>query len=96
MADRIRPARGLVLHLAVPDYRFGADPLICRVLDVLGLLDLDDGPPWWHLRGECARGVREHHGAWHIRELYVQSTAVRSPRRNPTLRPASTVAACRD
>jgi hypothetical protein len=69
----------LVLHLADAQYRFGAGPLICRVVDVLDLLHLDDGPPWWHLRGECAHGVRARHGGRHVRELYVVGTAVRRP-----------------
>jgi hypothetical protein len=75
--DLVEPLPGTVLHLDDPQYRFGTGPIICRVLAVLGLLNLDDGPPWWHVRAECALGTPSHHGPWHDRELYVAGTAVR-------------------
>lgn len=81
MAALVQPARGMVLHLEDAQYRFGAGPIICRVIEVIDLLTLDGGPPWWHVRGECALGVRGHHGGWEVRELYVVSTSVHRPDR---------------
>ena len=53
-----RPDPGEVLVLADEQYRFGVGPLLSRVVSVLGVVGID-AEPWWHLRGECARGTPE-------------------------------------
>lgn len=88
MTPAVPPAAGMLLLLAEKDYRFGIGPLLCRVREVLGPLRFDEGPPWWHLRADCANGTLAHHGGWHDRELYVISTAIqpvrlREPRTPP-------------
>jgi hypothetical protein len=70
----------MLLVLADEEYRFGVGSLLCIVHRVFAELDLDDGPSWWHLSAECAQGTLTHHGGWHLRELYVISSAVRPVR----------------
>jgi hypothetical protein len=71
----VTPQRGMVLALAEPEYKFGAGPLLCRVMEVIAPVLFDD-VLWWHVRGECAYGTKERHGGWQSRELYVIDSVV--------------------
>ena len=71
----VTPRRGMVLALAEPEYKFGAGPLLCRVLEVVAPVLFHD-ELWWHVRGECAYGTEERHGGRQTRELYVIDSVV--------------------
>lgn len=70
----------MVFALAEEQYKFGAGPLLCRVVEVIAPVLFDEAL-WWHLRGECADGTPDRHGGWLIRELYVPDAVVQATAR---------------
>lgn len=72
----------VVVKLADHQYKFGTGPLICRIMEVIEPV-IFDNVLWWHVRGECGYGNRDHHSGWQVRELYIVDPALPATARGP-------------
>ena len=71
----IKPAPGMNLRLASHEYKYGDVPLLCRVIDVVNVVQFN-GMPWWLVRAWCANGTPDDHDGWTEREIYVDTAAI--------------------
>lgn len=75
MAQTVMPQPGMMLVLQPHQYKFGTEPIIIQVIDVVATVRFD-ALPWWLLDAWSANGTPDDHSDWAERSIYVDFAAV--------------------